>query len=112
MADSQTKHVSFEQIFIDTKQRKAALCPKTKSIWRQKRMIQTLEPLAKCKKLFTKKVARINEDYKFCTALDPNLIPPPPAKWKVICKNKDVAIPIMAESTIIDYQIFTFLSNS
>ena len=88
MADSQTKHVSFEQIFIDI----------------HSENLDKLEPLAKCKKLFTKKVAAITEDYKFSTALDSNLIPPPSANWKVIGRNKDEAVPIVTESTIKDYQ--------
>ena len=54
------------------------------------------------------KVVGINEDYNFSTALDPNLISLPSAKWKVICKNKEVAIPIVTESTIDDYQILHF----
>ena len=123
MADSQTKHVSFEQIFtyiksenLDklSKERLQYYCNalKLKVSGDKKELTQTLEPLAKCKKLFTKKVAGINEDYSFSTALDPNLIPPPSAKWKVICKNKEVTIPIVTKSTIDDYQIFTFSNNS
>ena len=54
--------------------------------------------------MFTKKVAGITEDYKFSTALDSNLIPPPSANWKVIGRNKDVAVPVVTESTINDYQ--------
>ena len=123
MAHSQPKHVSFGQILIDpqsenldklSKERLQYYCNalKLKVSGDKKELTQTLEPLAKCKKFFTKKVAEINEDCKFCTALDPNLIPPLSAKWKVICKNKDVAIPIVTEITIKDYQIFTFLTNS
>ena len=115
MADSQTKHVSFEQIFIDihsenldklSKERLQYYCnaPKLKVSGDTKELTQKLEPLAKCKKLFTKKVAAITEDYKFSTALDSNLIPPPSANWKVIGRNKDVAVPIVTESTIKDYQ--------
>ena len=119
MSDSQTKHVYFEQIFIDTqsenldklsKERLQYYCNalKLKASGDKKELTQTLEPLAKKKRLLTKNFARINEDYKFSTALDPNFMPPPSAKWKVSCKNKDVAIPIVTESTINDYQIFTF----
>ena len=115
MADSQTKHVSFEQIFIDiqsenldklSKERLQYYCNtlKLKVSGDKKELTQRLEPLAKCKKLFTKKVAGITEDYKFSTALDSNLIPPPSANWKVIGKNKDVAVPIVTESTIKDYE--------
>ena len=115
MADSQTKHVSFEQIFIDihsenldklSKERLQYYCnaPKLKVSGDTKELTQKLEPLAKCKKLFTKKVAAITKDYKFSTALDSNLIPPPSANWKVIGRNKDEAVPIVTESTIKDYQ--------
>ena len=88
-------------------------CPKTKSIWRQERPYSNVRATQPSVRSFLQKiVAEINEDCKFCTALDPNLIPPLSAKWKVICKNKDVAIPIVTEITIKDYQIFTFLTNS
>ena len=115
MADSQTKHVSFEQIFIDiqsenldklSKERLQYYCNalKLKVSGDKKELAQRLEPLAKSKKLFRKKVLGITEDYKFSTALDSNLIPPPSANWKVIGKNKDVAVPIVTESAIKDYQ--------
>ena len=80
---SQPKHVSFRQILIDpqsenldklSKERLQYYCNalKLKVSGDKKELTQTLEPLAKkCKKLFTK-VAGINEDYKFCTALDAN----------------------------------------
>ena len=57
-----------------------------------------------CKQLFDKEVARIQENYKFSTALDPSSIPPPSARWKVIGKNTDVAAPIVTESIIKEYQ--------
>ena len=64
MAHSQTKHVSFGQIFIDTqsenldklsKERLQYYCNalKLKVSGGEKELTQTLEPLAKYKKLFT-----------------------------------------------------------
>ena len=67
-------------------------------------LIQRLQPLGKCKTLFDKKFAGIRQDYKFSTALDPTSISPPSAKWKVIGKDSDVAVPIVTESTIKEYQ--------
>ena len=72
MADSQTRHVSFEQIFIYTKSenldklRKERLqyycnALKLKVSGDKKELTQRLEPLAKCKKLFTKKVTGITD---------------------------------------------------
>ena len=69
MAHSQTKHVSFGQIFIDTqsenldklsKERLQYYCNvlKLKVSGDKKEFTQTLEPLAKCKKLSTKKRRR------------------------------------------------------
>ena len=54
--------------------------------------------------MFPIEVAGINEDYKFSTALGPNLILLSSAKWKVIGKKKDAAVPIVTKSTIKDYQ--------
>ena len=73
---SQTKHVYFEQIFIDTqsenldklsKERLQYYCNalKLKASGDKKELTQTLEPLARCKKLRTKNFTGINEDYKF-----------------------------------------------
>ena len=70
----------------------------------KKELVQRLEPFSKCKQLFDKKFAQIPEDYKFSTALDPASIPPPYARWKVIGKNTDVAILIVTESTMKEYQ--------
>ena len=78
--DTQTKHVSFEQIFIDiqsenldklSKERLQYYCNalKLKVSGDKKELTQRLEPLAKCKKLFTKKVTGITD----------NLISPPSA---------------------------------
>ena len=66
MAHSQTKHVSFGQIFIDTqsenldklrKERLQYYCnaQKLKVSGDKKELTQTLEPLAKCKKFFYEK---------------------------------------------------------
>ena len=73
ITDTQTKHVSFEQIFIDTqlenldklsKERLQYYCNalKLKVSGDKKELTQRLEPLAKCEKLFTKKVTGITED--------------------------------------------------
>ena len=80
ITDTQTKHVSFEQIFIDiqsenldklSKERLQYYCNalKLKVSGDKKELTQRLEPLAKCKKLFTKKVTGITD----------NLISPPSA---------------------------------
>ena len=69
MAHSQPKHVSFGQILIDpqsenldklSKERLQYYCNalKLKVSGDRKELTQTLEPLAKCKKLFTKKSRR------------------------------------------------------
>ena len=89
MAYTRTKPVSFEQIFINiqlenlnTKQRKVTVlfnALKLNVSGDKKELLQRLEPLARCKKLFSKKVPGITEDYKFSTALDSNLISPPSA---------------------------------
>ncbi|KAL9970419.1 hypothetical protein ACROYT_G022794 [Oculina patagonica] len=111
----EAKHVSFEEIFsnIDSenlpklsKEKLHYFCNalKLKVSGEKKELVQRLEPLSKCKQLFDKKVARIQEDYKFSTALDPLSIPSPSAKWRVIGKNTDVAVPIVTESTIKEYQ--------
>ena len=119
MADCQekheSKHVPYEEIFADinsenlpklSKEKLKSFCNflKLKVSGEKKELVQRLEPLGKCKQLFDKKVARIQEDYKFSTALDPSSIPPPSARWKVIGKNTDVAAPIVTESTIKEYQ--------
>ena len=115
MADGQekheSKHVPYEEIFADidaknlpklSKEKLQSFCNvlKLKVSGEKKELVQRLEPLGKCKQLFDKKVARIQEDYKFSTALDPSSIPPPSAGWKVIGKNTDVAAPIVTESII------------
>ena len=80
ITDTQTKHVSFEQIFIDiqwenldklSKERLQYYCNalKLKVSGDNKELTQILETLAKCKKLFTKKVTGITD----------NLISPPSA---------------------------------
>ena len=119
MADGQekheSKHVPYEEIFADinsenlpklSKEKLQSFCNvlKLKVSGEKKELVQRLEPLGKCKQLFDKKVARIQEDYKFSTALDPASIPPPSARWKVIGKDTDVAAPIVTESTIKEYQ--------
>ena len=69
MADSQTEHVSFEQIFIDTKSKNLDKLSKERLQYYcnalrlkvsggKKELTQTLQPLAKCKKLFTKSSRR------------------------------------------------------
>ena len=109
------KHVFFEEIFINihsenllklSKERLQYFCNalKLKVSGEEKELVQRLEPLGKCKQLFDKKVARIQEFYKFSTVLDPRSIPPPTAKWKVIGKNIDVAVPLVTESIIKEYQ--------
>ena len=71
ITDTQTKHVSFEQIFIDiqlenldklSKERLQYYCNalKLKVSGDNKELTQRLEPPAKCKKLFTKKGHRNN----------------------------------------------------
>ena len=73
MSDNQTKHVSFEQIFIDiqsenldklSKERLQYYCNaiKLKVSSDKKELTQRLEPLARCKKLFKKKVTGITEE--------------------------------------------------
>ena len=119
MADSQekheSKHVPYEEIFADinsenlpklSKENLQSFCNvlKLKVSGDKKELVQRLEPLGKCKQLFDEKVARIQDDYKFSTALDPASIPPPSASWKIIGKNTDVAAPIVTESTIKEYQ--------
>ena len=85
MADGQekheSKHVPYEEIFADinsenlpklSKEKLQSFCNvlKLKVSGEKKELVQRLEPLGKCKQLFDKKVARIQEDYKFSTALD------------------------------------------
>ena len=111
----ESNHVPYEEIFADinsenlpklSKETLQSFCNvrKLKVSSEKKELVQRLEPLGKCKQLFDKKVARIQGDYKFSTALDPASIPPPSAGWKVIGKNIDVAAPIVTESTIKEYQ--------
>ena len=80
ITDTQTKHVSFEQIFIDiqwenldklSKERLQYYCNalQLKVSGDNKELTQILETLAKGKKLFTKKVTGITD----------NLISPPSA---------------------------------
>ena len=119
MADGQQKqkseHLPLEEIFAHinsenlpklSKEKLQSFCSvlKLKVSSEKKELFQRLEPLGKRRKLFDKKVAQIQRDYTFSTALDPALIPPPFAGWKVIGKNIDVAAPIVTESTIKDYQ--------
>jgi len=119
MADDKSKieekHVCFDHIFDDissdnlpklSKERLQYCCNslKLKVSGEKKDLIQRLEPLGKFKGLFDKKVARIQEDYKFSTALDPLSIPPLSANWKVIGMDAEVAVPIVIENTIKEYQ--------
>ena len=74
ITDTQTKHVSFKQIFIDiqlenldelSKERLQFYdcnALKLKVSGDNKELTQRLEPLAKCKKLFTKKVTGITDN--------------------------------------------------
>ena len=119
MVDSQekheSKHVPYKEILDDnnseilpklSKEKVQSFCNvlKLKVSGEKKELVQRLQPLGKWKQLFNKKVARIQEDYKFSTALNRSLIPPPSARWEVIGKNTDVAAPIVTESTIKEYQ--------
>ena len=120
MADGQNKkceekRFTFEEIFASinpenlhklSKERLQHFCNalELKVSGEKQELVQRLQPLGKCKKLFEKKVAGIRQDYKFSTALDPTSIPPPSARWKVIAKDSDIAVPIVNESTIKEYQ--------
>ena len=115
MADDKSKieekHVCFDHIFDDfssenlpklSKERLQYCCNslKFKVSGEKKDLVQRLEPPGKFKGLFDKKVARIQEDYKFSTVLDPLSIPPLSANWKVIGMDAEVAVPIVTENTI------------
>lgn len=119
MADDKSKieekHLCFDHIFDDispenlpklSKERLQYCCNslKLKVSGEKKDLVQRLEPLGKFKGLFDKKVAWIQEDYKFSTALDPLSIPPLSANWKVIGMDAEVAVPIVTENTIKEYQ--------
>ena len=80
MADGQekhkSKHVPYEEIFADinsknlpklSKEKLQSFCNvlKLKVSGEKKELVQRLEPLGKSKQLFDKKVAQIQEDYKF-----------------------------------------------